>query len=318
MSLTVLVPVYNESGTILQVTDALVKVPGITEIVVIDDGSTDASADTVRQALSKGRIHLPPKTQIKIVSHGQNQGKGSAIRTGLTHATGEIVAIQDADLEYNPEELPFLIEPILKGDADVVFGSRFLKKNPTSHWRFFLGNKVITKIINLFSGGHFTDAYTCYKIMPRETMKALELRSKGFELEAEISMKVVLGGLKTLERPISYAPRSVKDGKKIRFKDAVKGAWVALSLRWAHEALRSRALLVMGGLFILAGLVFNEWTAAALFSPDGIISTHQRAVVCERCRCSKIQSPTHLWIFEQRHRFWGESWVTYLSRHPSP
>jgi len=216
MKVTILVPIYNEEKTIAAVVEKL-KLLNIQnkEIILIDDGSKDRTREI-----------LPKLTDsnTKIFLHSVNQGKGKAIQTGIEQSTGDIIAIQDADLEYDPEELAKLVEVFnTRPDIDAVFGSRFLKKNPNLYKRFLLGNKIITLITNLLYRTKYTDTYTCYKIIKKDVMKKLALESKRFEMEAEICAKLARNNCKVIEIPINYSPRTIQEGKKIGLQDAIKG-----------------------------------------------------------------------------------------------
>ena len=220
---SIIVPVYNEEKTVVDVIEHLKKLPFNKEIIIIDDGSTDGT----REILSNIK-----DLAVKIVFHETNKGKGSAIATGLKNAEGEIIAIQDADLEYDPNQLVELIKPIQDNKADVVYGSRFLKENPNIYKRYLLGNKFITWLINIFYEAHFTDSYTCYKIFRKEIIEKFNLESKRFEVEAEISIKVAKEKINFLEVPINYSPRSLEQGKKISFKEAIKGVLTILKYKF--------------------------------------------------------------------------------------
>lgn len=225
MKLTILVPVYNEKNTVLAVVNKLNNLEIDKEIIIIDDGSTDGT----REILSSIKH---PASSIKIAFHEKNQGKGRAIQTGLKYATGDVVCIQDADMEYNPEQIPDLMLPFNDNNIDAVFGSRFLKPNPNLYKRYLLGNKFLTWLINLLYGSKYTDTYTGYKFIRRDIFNKLNLQSSSFEVEAEISIKLKKIGARTIELPISYFPRSLEEGKKIKFKDALKGLWTIICLLW--------------------------------------------------------------------------------------
>ena len=217
MKVSILVPVYNEEKTINEVIDVLAKLPLDKEIIVIDDGSKD-----------KTREILKNNPKVKAIFHETNLGKGKAIHTGLEHAAGDIICIQDADLEYDPNEIPNLLKGFDDCEVDAVYGSRFLKKNPNIYKRYLLGNKILTGLINLFYGANFTDSYTCYKLIRKDIFKKLKIESSRFEMEAEISIKLIKMKCRIKEIPINYAPRTLEQGKKINWVDAVKGVFTVL------------------------------------------------------------------------------------------
>jgi glycosyltransferase involved in cell wall biosynthesis len=222
--LSVLVPVYNEEATVDEIlTRVLALGPVVKEIVVVDDGSTDRTAEIVR-----ARSDRDPK--VRFYPAPKNQGKTAAIKQALTHATGEIVIIQDADLEYDPAEIPEVIDPILQGRADVVFGSRFLVRKAARvlYFRHYLANVGLTFLCNLLTNRNMTDIETCYKAFRREVIKPLELSSKGFGMEVEIAAMVCKTHARTYEVPISYYGRSYEEGKKIDVRDGIDALWYIL------------------------------------------------------------------------------------------
>lgn len=222
---SLLVPVLNEERTLDGILDILLGLPRVDELIIVNDGSTDGTAQVLRRRLET------EGTKIRVVTHATNQGKGAAIRSGVAAATGDFLAIQDADTEYDPGDLTRIFDELESGAAPVVFGSRFLAPNPTLYRTYLLGNKALTKFANIVAGGRLTDAYTCYKAMSLERWRALDLQSSGFEIEAEISVKCLLARWNVREVPISYKPRSFAEGKKIRGSDAIKG--ILTMLRWA-------------------------------------------------------------------------------------
>jgi len=237
MKLSIIVPVYNEEKTIGKVLEILSNLRFSLhnlekEIVIVDDGSTDGT----KEILSKLKVRSPGSEvqgpRCKVIFHERNQGKGMAIRTGLKEASGEVVTIQDADLEYNPQELEKLLLPIIKNNVGVVYGSRFLQENPTLYRRYYWGNKFLSFLISVLYGVKVTDAYTGYKMFKKEALKNIRLTSKRFEFEAEITCKLLKNGYKILEIPISYQPRSLKEGKKIFWKDGFLGIWTILRIRF--------------------------------------------------------------------------------------
>lgn len=212
MELSILIPVFNEENTIKKVVDSVLKQKQVNEVIVINDGSTDKTLNILRQI---------KVSRLKIITHKNNLGKGSAIRTGFKKITGDFILIQDADLEYNPEEYKKLIS--ISSHKNVVYGSRMKSNNPHAYERTYLGNVLLTSICNLLFGTKLTDSYTCYKLIPAKIAKSLKLKSNGFEIEAEITAKLAKKNVEIIEVPISYNPRSYEQGKKIKAKDAIRG-----------------------------------------------------------------------------------------------
>jgi dolichol-phosphate mannosyltransferase len=221
-----LVPAYNERPRIDIILRRLLELPFSKEVIVVDDGSTDGTRELLSAA---------PRDGLCVLFHPMNAGKGAAIQTALEKARGVYAAIQDADLEYDPGEYAGLLEILRQKKVGVVFGSRFLKDNPTRYRRYLLGNKLITLFTNLICRSHFTDTYTCYKLMGTETLRSLNLLSGGFEMESEICVKVALRGLPYAEGPISYSPRTIEEGKKIGWMDGVKGLATVVRLWWKER-----------------------------------------------------------------------------------
>lgn len=223
-NLSVLVPVYNEARTLEKLMNELVAALPESEIVYIDDGSKDESLQILQRK----------KRPQDIVIHKKNGGKGSAIREGLFKATGQFCVIQDADLEYDPREILMLLQAADAHPGSIVFGSRFLKPNPNIYPLYLLGNKTLTAILNLLFRATLTDSYTCYKLFPTELLKKLPLTANGFEIEAELAAYPLKQGRMILECPISYKPRSFEEGKKINWKDAVRGIRTMLRIRFSR------------------------------------------------------------------------------------
>ena len=212
MKLSVIIPVYNEAGTILEIIQRVKEAPFEKEIIVVDDSSTDGTA-----SLLKGN-----NEGIKPLFHDRNKGKGAAIRTALPHITGEIAIIQDADLEYHPSEYPHLISPILNGVADVVYGSRF--QGGTHRVLYFwhsVGNNVVTTLSNMFTNLNLSDMETGYKVFRSEVLKKIKIESNRFGFEPEITAKIAKMGCRIYEVPISYWGRDYSEGKKINWKDGL-------------------------------------------------------------------------------------------------
>jgi glycosyltransferase involved in cell wall biosynthesis len=213
MKLSVLIPVYNESRTIDQILRQVSGVPIEKEILVVDDGSVDGT----REILAR----WDGRAGVRVILHPQNLGKGRAVRTALEAARGEILVIQDADLEYDPAEYSVLLRPIEGGRADVVYGSRFFGSSERRVQFFWhtVGNRLLTLISNVFTNLNLTDMATCYKAFHRRVVPSLDLESKRFGVDAEFTVKVARGGFRIFEVPISYFGRSRAEGKKIRLKD---------------------------------------------------------------------------------------------------
>jgi len=220
MKLSILIPAYNEKGTIKSVIGRLVelKLDGIEkEIVIVDDGSTDGTREILKGVSSDG---------IRVVFHEKNRGKGSAIRTAIENSTGDYVIIQDADLEYDPGEIPKLLDMAVSGNYGAVYGSRFYHGCPADDaFAHYLGNRLLTGISNLFSGLKLTDMETCYKLLKREYINRISIVENRFGLEPEITAKMKKAGALFVEVPINYSARSYKEGKKIGAKDALRAVF---------------------------------------------------------------------------------------------
>ena len=224
--LSIIVPIYNEVATSRAVIDRLLAVdlPLPREILVVNDGSTDGTGTVLDAAVGDG---LP----ITVVHAARNAGKGSAIREGLRHATGSIVAIQDADLELDPAQLGALVRPILAGDATVVYGSRFLGGRANTPFVTFAANRVLTSVTNLLFGGSLTDMETCYKVMRLDVARSLGLTAERFDIEPQITARVLRRGHRIHEVPVRFDPRSRKQGKKIGWRDGVRALQVLIAER---------------------------------------------------------------------------------------
>ena len=224
--LSIIMPVFNEEKTIMEVIKRVLKGPLKNikkELVIVDDFSTD----NTRKLLSKIK-----NKNIKIFYHTKNRGKGSAIRTALTHVTGHIILIQDADLEYKPEEYPRLLKPILDKKTKVVYGSRFKEKHKPKYFFYYAGNILLTFITNLFYNSKITDMETCYKVFRREVLRNIKLRARRFDFEPEITAKLLKKRYKIYEVPISYKCRDIEEGKKITWKDGVVAIYYLLKYRF--------------------------------------------------------------------------------------
>ncbi|MCB4755581.1 MAG: bifunctional glycosyltransferase/class I SAM-dependent methyltransferase [Elusimicrobia bacterium] len=251
--LSIVMPVYNEAHTLREVLRRVQAVPLPIEIIMIDDCSTDGTRDLLK------KIESESSTGIKIIYREKNQGKGAAIREGIKHATGDILIIQDADLEYDPSEYPRLLEPILSGDADVVYGSRFRGERRRVHlfWHT-LGNKFLTLLSNICTNLNLSDMETCYKVFKTEIIKSIPLRSNRFGFEPEITAKVAKLRCTIYEVPISYRGRSYAEGKKINWKDGLSAIYTILKF-WLiddlyEETAGLRTLRILEG----AG-EYNTW-----------------------------------------------------------
>jgi glycosyltransferase involved in cell wall biosynthesis len=220
-------PVYNEVNTLDEIIRRVTAVPLVGEIVAVDDGSTDGS----RELLQELNESIP---QLRVIFHEENAGKGAALRTGFDAASGEVLIIQDADLEYNPEEYPTIVEPILDGRADVVYGSRFLAGPRRVHmfWHA-LGNRFLTLLSNMLNNLCLSDMETCYKAFRADVLDDIQLRSRCFMFEPEFTAKVARRGFRIYEVPVSYDGRSYDEGKKIGWKDGVKAIWAIIRYRVA-------------------------------------------------------------------------------------
>lgn len=223
MKLSVVIPCFNELNTITQVIDAVKNSPVETiEIIVVDDFSTDGTRDLLESTL---------ESQVdQVIYHPKNLGKGAALRTGFAAATGDIILVQDADLEYDPQEYPILIEPILQNIADVVFGSRFQGGRPQQgvyYWHM-LGNRFLTSLSNMFTNINLTDMETCYKAFRSEIIKSIRVEEKRFGFEPEITAKVAKLNCRIYEVGISYYGRTYKEGKKIGWKDGFRAIYCIL------------------------------------------------------------------------------------------
>ena len=226
MKVSVLIPAFNESRTLTSCLEAVYgRNPGRDlEVIVVDDGSTDGTHAAAKAAIGPGG---------KVLQHERNSGKGAAIRTALAAATGDVVLIQDADLEYDPGDYAALLKPFEEGRAEVVYGSRNrIAENGRSSSAYYWGGVLLSWWTNVLYGSSLTDEATCYKLFKTPLLRSLELRCTGFEFCPEATAKVLRRGLRIVEVPVSYQPRSVADGKKIRWHDGVVHLWVLLRLRW--------------------------------------------------------------------------------------
>ena len=224
-TLTVLIPAYNESATIEDILNKVEEVDIRKEIIVIDDASKDGTPDLVAQIFGDRQDRV-------LVRQPGNRGKGAALAAGVKHASGQVVIIQDADSEYDPADYAKLVQPILDGETDVVYGSRILGSNERSYHRYYWGGRLVTLFTNLLFRAGITDEPTCYKVFRRELIQSLVLDEEGFGFCPEVTAQVCLLGHRILEKPIAYQPRSIEEGKKIRWQDGVEALWILLKWRF--------------------------------------------------------------------------------------
>ena len=217
---SVVVPCFNERNTILDLVKSILAVPFGKEVIVVDDGSTDGGQEILRNEVAG----LP---SVKVYFQEKNQGKGAALRRGFKEATGDVVIVQDADLEYDPREIPGLVAPIVEGHADVVYGSRFLGgPHRVLYYWHYVGNTILTTLSNMISNLNLTDMETCYKAFRREIIQSIPIEEDRFGFEPEITVKLSRQkGIRIYEMPISYRGRTYEDGKKIGMKDGFRALW---------------------------------------------------------------------------------------------
>jgi len=238
MKLSVIMPAYNERQTIREIVRRVLAadLPHLDrELLIVDDGSTDGTRDILAE--------MDGRDGIRVLPQPRNLGKGAAVARGMREASGDIVIIQDADLEYDPAEYSVMLRPILAGEAEVVFGSRFLG-TPSGHRVLYfwhaVGNSMLTLLSNAISGLNLTDMETCYKAMTREVAARLDLRSQRFGVEPEITIKVARLGARVFEVPVSYYGRTYEEGKKIGLKDAIQAVWTLLRFAWWQPPMSRR------------------------------------------------------------------------------
>jgi len=228
--LSVVMPVYNEVDTVAESARRVRAVPLHIELICVDDGSTDGSRDELARLEAEGIVH-------RLVLHPRNRGKGAAVRTGIAQATGEVIVIQDADLEYDPFELPRLLEPIADGRADAVFGSRFLGgPHRVMYFWHRMGNGALTLFSNMLTDLNLTDMETCYKMVRADLLRSLPLRAERFGIEPELTAALARARARIYELPISYAGRTYAEGKKIGWRDGVAAAWHIVRANWFGPA----------------------------------------------------------------------------------
>jgi len=236
MKLSIIIPVFNEEKTISEVLERVIEVNIVgveKQIVLVDDGSIDRTKSEVENFVKN-------HSEIKVINHSKNQGKGAAVRTGIKNATGDYVIIQDADLEYNPKDIEKLVNPILKGKSKIVYGTRlkrlpnFSKDERTPQFLLhYVGNKFLSLLTSILYGQWISDMETCYKLFPIKAVKEMKLNARGFEFEPEITSKLLKKGYKILEIPISTKPRGYDEGKKLNtFRDGSIALWTLLKFRF--------------------------------------------------------------------------------------
>jgi glycosyltransferase involved in cell wall biosynthesis len=232
MILSVIIPAYNERNTIETIIDRVRGLACEKQLIVVDDGSTDGTRDILR------RLGDQDPATLTCLFHPSNLGKGASIKTALAHARGDVIAIQDADLEYHPEDYPAALRLIEQGYADAVYGSRFLGPHRAFLFWHYLGNKVLTLLCNVLTSGILTDMETGFKIIRADVFKSLEIQSYSFDFEVEVTVKLFRGGYRVYEIPITYTGRTYAEGKKITWRDGVRALWALL--KWGGLARRRR------------------------------------------------------------------------------
>jgi glycosyltransferase involved in cell wall biosynthesis len=235
MKLSIVIPVYNESATLREVVERVLAVPLELEVLCVDDGSGDGSREILAELQSRHQ-------HVRVFLQARNMGKGAALRRGIQEATGDFVVIQDADLEYDPADYQILLEPLLQGKADVVYGSRFLGAAPHRVLYFWhsVGNRVLTLLSNCLTNINLTDMETCYKVFRREVIQSIPIEENRFGFEPEITVKVAKRRLRIYEVGISYWGRTYEEGKKIGWKDGVRAVWCLLKYSIKEPAVAAR------------------------------------------------------------------------------
>jgi glycosyltransferase involved in cell wall biosynthesis len=224
--LSVVMPAFNERATIEEIIGRVLAVPLRIELIVVDDGSTDGTRDILQRLAAEKRF--------KLILQPKNAGKGAALQRGFQEVSGDLVVIQDADLEYSPEELPDLISLICEGRADVVYGSRFLGRHRVFLFTHYAGNRLLTLLTNVLYNTMLTDMETCYKVMRTEVLRSFAVQSNGFGIEPELTAKIFKRGYRVYEVPITYDGRGYEDGKKITWRDGIVALWVLIKYRFTE------------------------------------------------------------------------------------
>jgi glycosyltransferase involved in cell wall biosynthesis len=225
MKISVIIPAYNEKNTIQEIVRRVQAMKMVDEIIIVDDGSTDGTRDLIS--------NMDGKNNVRIILHEKNQGKGAAVRTGISAANGEVLIIQDADLEYDPREYPNLMKPIEEGMADVVYGSRFLgaPHRAILFWNM-VANKLLTLMTNILYNNILTDMETGYKVFRREVVVDMKIHAKRFDFEPEFTAKILKKNVRVFEVPITFNPRDYNEGKKIKMRDAFEAVWTLIKYRF--------------------------------------------------------------------------------------
>jgi glycosyltransferase involved in cell wall biosynthesis len=223
--LSVIVPVFDERNTVVEILRRMraVELPVDLEIVVVDDGSADGTTDVLRQLAD---------STVRVITHPHNRGKGAAIRSGLAHVTGDLVLVQDADLEYDPEDWPKLLNPVLRGKAQVVYGSRFTGERRNMLFLHWVGNRFLSLVTNVLYNTTLSDMETCYKLFDRTVLDGMTLHAMRFDFEPEVTAKVLRRGIRIYEVPISYTGREFDEGKKITWRDGFVALWTLVKYRF--------------------------------------------------------------------------------------
>jgi glycosyltransferase involved in cell wall biosynthesis len=225
MNISVIIPVYNEQNTIREIIKRVKTTEMVSEILIVDDGSSDGTRELLNEYDDDGLV--------RVISHDRNKGKGAAVRTGLNLAQGDVILIQDADLEYDPRDYPVLLKPLQEGIADVVYGSRFLggPRRPILFWNM-VANKLLTLVTNVLYNNILSDMETGYKVFYREVVENMPLHAHGFEFEPEFTAKILKRNYRIFEVPITFNPRTYNEGKKIKSKDAFIALWTLIKYRF--------------------------------------------------------------------------------------